>query len=565
MNCSKCGQDNKPNALYCEKCGAELEVRSPRPVLLTEDGTKPVFVPLAFSDTQSAAEQPYVSVNRDPSPKNLRMDELRPLPVSRTSKSHKKLWIVLTVIVIVLALVGGLGFAFRMDIIRTIAPEKYLQLSLVRTLTGSKNEASQILDLSKYSGKAVSHEFSVDADLGSAEGTLMYDSESEQALLDISASAEGNEYNDNQLYISPDLIAFSIPDVITDTDYLTIDPATFAADSKEMGWDEYTSSLDLEEFIQTLFGKSEAKDKDSQLTSEITDLCITLRKSAVFSADGSVEEEISGKKITLDEMTYTISQKDINYFYQDCLAIYKKEFINTMDQSVAGGLPQETREQFDEVFDGLISIKIRDDLVIHYYIDKDGYTRKISTEDFEIYNDSADADVQDTATLGFAIVFGSGTRPADSIDVTLRLDSQDESFAADIKYETSYINDVYKNSTSIVCSDNSDEPSKISMSADTEWDTKDTNGDNFSIDLKIKDDTGTIGAVVITGALTDDEKETSLSDASIEITDADGTSTTIDFSYKITIIDPSEISIDTSDSTSLFEYEPFTADLADSI
>ena len=574
MNCDKCGQDNKPNALYCEKCGAELEVRAPRPVLLTEDGTKPVFVPLAFSDTQNTAEQPNVSANRDPSPKNSRMDELRPLPVSRTSKthtmsrtskSHKKLWIVLTVIVIILALVGGLGFAYRMDIIRTIAPEKYLQLSLVRTLTGSKNEASQILDLSKYSGKAVSHVFSVDTDQGSAEGTLMYDSDSEQALLNISASADGTDYNDNQLYISPDLIAFSMPDLITDTDYLTIDPATFAADCKKMGWDEYTSSIDLEEFIQTLFGKSEAKDTDSQLTSKITDLCSTLSKSAVFSADGSVEEEIGGKKITLDEMTYTFPQKDINYFYQDCLAIYKKEFINTMDQSVAGGLPQETQEQLDEVFDGLISIKIRDDLVIHYYIDKDGYTRKISTEDFEIYNDSADADAQDTATLGFDMVFGSGTRPADSIDVTLRLDSQDESLVADIKYETSYINGVYKNSTSIVCSDESDEPSEITMSADMEWDTKDTNGDNLSIDLKIKNDTGTIGAVVITGALTDDEKETSLSDAVIEITDADGAATAIDFSYKITIIDPSEISIDTSDSTSLFEYEPFTANLADSI
>jgi len=565
MNCGKCGQDNKPNALYCEKCGAELEVRSPRPVLLTEDGTKPVFVPMAFSDTQSAAEQLNVSVNNDPSPKNSRTEELRPLPKSRTSKSHKKLWIVLTVIVIVLALVGGLGFAFRMDIIRMVAPEKYLQLSLVRTLTGSKSEESKILDLSKYSDKAVSHEFSVDTDQGSAEGTLMYDSESEQALLDISASAEGTEYNDNQLYISPDLIAFSMPDLITDTDYLTIDPATFAADCKEMGWNEYTSSLDLEGFIQTLFGKSEAKDTDSQLTSKITDLCSTLSKSAVFSADGSVEEEIGGKKITLDEMTYTFPQKDINYFYQDCLAIYKKEFINTMDQSVAGGLPQETQEKLDEVFDGLISIKIRDDLVIHYYIDKDGYTRKISTEDFEIYNDSADADASNTVTFGFEMVFGGAVHPVDKLEGILRTESEGVTGEADFTYETTYINDIYKSTASVVVIEDTDETPKSSISADIEWDTKDTKGENLSIDLELEDYTGGSSSFVITGNLTDDDKSTSLSDAVIEITDADGNTTAIDFSYKITIIDPSEISIDTSDSMSLFEYKPFTADLADSI
>jgi len=564
MDCSKCGQDNKPNALYCEKCGAELTVRSQRPVLLTEDGEKPVFVPLSYSDTINAPEASHSSAPEAPSGSSSHTEELRPLPKSRTSKFHKKLWIVLTAFVIVLALVGGLGFAFRLEVIRTIAPEKYLQMSLARTVAGSKSEASDILDLSKYSGKAVSHEFSVDTDQGSAEGSLLYDSKSEQALLDISAAADGTEYNGNQLYISPDLIAFSVPDLINDTDYLTIDPSTFADDCEEMGWGEYTSSFDLEGFIQTLFGKSDISDKDTQLAKDIADLGVNLQKSAVFSSDGSAQEKINGKDMTLDEMTYTIPEENVNEFYQGCISIYKEEIISNMDKIAAGSLSSDVEDQLNETFDGLTSLKIRDDLVIHYYIDKDGYTRKISIDDFEMYDDSADADASDSGTFGYEMIFGGTVRPTDTIAVTLRMESEGVSSEAVLNYETSYQNGIYASSTSLAFSEDTDDAQKFYMSCDIEWDTKDTKGENLSIDLEMEDDAGATDSVVITGTLTDDDKATSLSDAAMEITDADGNSTAIDFSYKLAIIDPSGISIDTSDSTSLFEYEPFIANVTGS-
>jgi len=63
--------------------------------------------------------------------------------------------------------------------------------------------------------------------------------------------------------------------------------------------------------------------------------------------------------------------------------------------------------------------------------------------------------------------------------------------------------------------------------------------------------------MTLTGKLTDTAKEISLSDATLEMTDAYGETTQIDFDYAFKIITAAEISVDTSDSIPLLEYEPF--------
>jgi len=70
-------------------------------------------------------------------------------PESRPVKSHRKLWIVLGSFAAVLILIGGMGFLFRLKIVKAIVPEKYLYMSLGRTLASSNKENLDILDISR--------------------------------------------------------------------------------------------------------------------------------------------------------------------------------------------------------------------------------------------------------------------------------------------------------------------------------------------------------------------------------------------------------------------------------
>jgi len=67
----------------------------------------------------------------------------------------------------------------------------------------------------------VSHTFSGEADGSSIEGSLKYDKKNEKALLDLSVTEAGESYEDMQLYITPDLMAVSLPDFVKDVDYLS--------------------------------------------------------------------------------------------------------------------------------------------------------------------------------------------------------------------------------------------------------------------------------------------------------------------------------------------------------
>lgn len=145
-----------------------------------------------------------------------------------------------------------------------------------------------------------------------------------KALLDISVAPD-EIIHSNQLYISPDLIAFSMPGLISDTDYLTIDPATFTDEWTAKGLDEDMLLMDLQEYVHTIFGKKDGDEINSQLASQISDLFADLSQRAVFSEDGTVEDSISGTNYKMDIMTYTFSEDDVNDFYQELLSVIKKD------------------------------------------------------------------------------------------------------------------------------------------------------------------------------------------------------------------------------------------------
>ena len=554
MNCKKCGSDNIPEAAFCGKCGSELSSFEAAPFFQKEEDVKPIFKPLDTSSELDASAVTDASPAHDasetsvPTNNNSSIAGLRTLPRDNKAKSHKALWITLTSIVIVLALAGGLGFAFRMQIMKSVAPEKYLQLSLVKTFAGAQSESEDMLGLSKFVGKAASHDFLVETDEGSAEGSWKYDSANEKALLDVSIADGEESYVNNKLYLSPELIALSIPDLITETDYITVNPATFVEEWEAKGLDEDMPSMDLEEYVHTIFGKNEVDKNDSQLTSQIADIFTDLTQRAMFSEDGTVDDRINGTDYKMDVMTYMFSEDDVNDFYQELLSIIK-ENASSGEDLVSTGTSAVIGENTDYIYDALADLEVNGDVVIHYFIDQDGNIRKISADDFEITYEESDT------TFGFEIEFGDAVNPTDDMSAVITIEADGDTGEITLDSESSYEDGMYTGSIDLAMGSD-DHPEAITISYDVEWDKKDTSGENLDSQIKV-DYEGDKIKMTLVGTLTTNDKDTSLSDAVFEYTGEDGESTSVDLSYSVTLIDPSEITVDTTDSIPLLEYEPF--------
>jgi len=536
MFCEKCGSDNLEDAKFCRTCGEPLTQK-------TDVGYIPVFKPLSESNNESvepaaeSGQQPDANLAQRPAAVSMPLTAV----VLPKKKSSKKLLIILTSVLLVLAIVCAAGFLLRNQIMKMVMPEQYLQMSLARSVAQSQNGAGQLLDFSQYATGAVKHEFTFEqsdeySDF-SVDGNYMYDAASEKALLDVSIESSGVSLNDNILYISGDQIALSMPSQITDTDFLTIDPATFDKEWKDKGYDELAAIPDLQKLIKTFFGKTEegttvnASDMNDDFMKYLTD-------EAEFSADGTVTENIGGVDRKLDVMKYTIPKSSANKSIQSLIDGIRDEMTKAAEDTTLG---------VSDYFDVLESIKIKDDVTIDFYIDQDGYISRIEVEEVEI---AANGEIGE---IGF--VFDTWRDDGTTYTSTeITSDSGSESSTLIIDSETALKDGVYTFSCELSSPEAS---SDTTISFDMEWDTKDKKGENLSI--VFEEDTGYSSyEATLAGNLVEDKSKISLSDATIELTSGSDSVYTIDLSYSLSKIDASEITVDTSDSTPLLSYQPFT-------
>lgn len=538
MYCSKCGWNNMEDAKNCSKCSTALIPVTADQDFSQEENIIPIFKPM--TNPEFISPEYYESLKKD----------FSNTPVAQPAKSHKKLCIVLGSLAAALILFGSMGFLFRMKIVKAIAPEKYLYMSLGRTLASSNKENLNILDISKFYEQPVSQTFSGEADGSSIEGLLKYDKKNEKALLDLSVAEAGESYGDMQLYISHDLLAVSLPDFVKDVDYLTADPDTFADEWAAQGLDEYAAMPDLQKMVDSIFGKIDEKDINTELNTYSEKDWQDFYKNAEFKVEGSAEERIGGVKQQLDVMSYTIPRDDVNDMIQ--------EFFRGMEDSMLGDESDKFGEYQDQIasaFDEISKLEVTDDLVIRFYIDQDGYARKIVVDDFELGVDDT------TVNTGIDIEIWKDKSSTDNISIVISGESDGSTAELDLDWATFYSKGVYEGEFNLEASSD-DSSDSLVFSMDSRWDKEDTSGENLEINLSFGDNNDSQD-MTLTGRLTDTAKEISLSDAVLEISDAYGDMTQIDFDYAIQIIPAEEISVDTSDSIPLLEYEPFMKGLKD--
>lgn len=501
MICSKCGWDNKPEVQFCRHCDAHL---------------------LPASVAKNA----------------LRGN------IGRPANSQKGLWIALGSTVLFLVLAAGLVFLFRLQIMKTLMPEEYLQLSVARTVSSLLENEPSVFDLSRYSGEPALHTFDVDADFVNLVGSYKCDNEKEKALLDVDVAADWANFGSLKLFISPDLLALSIPDLIWDVDYLTADPATFADKWDEQGLDEYSSVPDLEKMIHSLFGKSVDDDNNVIPQKDAGVILKDLYAKADFTVNGSVKESVGGEKMHLDIMTYTFSEAAVNTAYKQYVSLLRDRLFVSSNLGI-----KNYSDQIESILDELEVLKVKGDVALRFYIDKDIHVRKIVADKFIVTWDDMETD----CALGIDLVkIGPSI---EDISALISTETAGVTGSANIVWQSSYSYGVYTGSLTAEGEAIAD-MNAFSFSADAVWNSKDKVKENLIISLLAEDSINNVD-MKLKGILKDQEKETSLSASTFEMKDKAGKTAKINFDYAVKTISASEIEVDTSDSTPLLEYQPF--------
>lgn len=503
MFCDTCGNNNLTDAQFCKNCGRPIardishepsfQKDENHTTVLTSEDTPEIFSQVHHTNSDNWMNDPVQYTPADPRTMKTK---------SKTNgKSKKKVWITLTCVLLSLILLGSLGFVFRLKILKMISPEKYLQLVMVRTLSLAEKEQASILNLNKYDGNMVSQVFSFEVDEMNIDGSLTYDSDKDESLIDVSVDDGTNTYEDNQLYLSPSTIAIAIPDVVADTDYLTLD----------MG----------------------------NIKSVLTERQI----DKVFSVDQPVDEKIGGQSMHLNMMTYTFSESDINDYCNNYIETFKDAFSNpdVQDTNYTGNM--------DYFFEVLNNIDVKDDVEIHLYIDKNDYIRKIVLDNLTVSGDNFDA------TCDMEVLFEGTHNPTDTISILISSECGGETYEIDLNREENYNDGIYSEVIELEAS-GSRFVESFTLSADVKWDKNKESGENLELQMNGGTENNTNYAN-LTGTLIDSNEETYIDNAILVITDSYGSEKTISFDTSIKNISKADISFDSNDSIPLMEYKPF--------
>ena len=309
-------------------------------------------------------------------------------------------------VIIVAAVVIFSGGGSRPGVIdgvsRTDNPEAYLQKSLA--LSGLDAQGSYMeamiefspFNLERFSGRPVEHRLAVNVDelydfwgpsefMGAnGEIRIAVDEEAGNALMGVDIGMSGLTFKDNQLFISEDMIALSIPDLYTRHQYISINPGTFFRDwaGSELGAMFPLSPSDIAEFesmlpmltsMVELFDASAMEAFMEAYYAQIVKMSDALMTSGTFLDEGDVEITVSDRTFTAAKLGYHVSEEAMNALMQEFMEMYVEMmraymggFINAVAE-LDGSIT--TDEIWDELLAAMDSIRFPDGITHYYYVD----------------------------------------------------------------------------------------------------------------------------------------------------------------------------------------------------
>lgn len=336
-------------------------------------------------------------------------------------------------IILLSAVVLGclIGFIFRNDIIKAASPETYLKLAIANTAKNvypsSKqntppNEQNLSLKINKIDGNLG---LTYNDALERVTLNLLTQTDAAQKKMNMNFSMVSDkfEFKDNELYVSPDIVAIKSPYFYSEHEYISVDPSAFR-----------------EEFLKII-------DK--------------LTKNMTFSNSGKTETSLNKQTVTLDKMSYTVSKEKANEIFQDC--------INIMKNKAEGN------------FDFLEKVNFTDDLSANFYINKKQQVVKIEIDEFQIsvYSDKYEQDL--TASFGFYAEFFGDKSLADGLNLSINAKSGTDNFTVAFSRKSNSDKNILSDNNIIFFKSGNIIMSKLTW--DNRFELKNETGDNFKTNI----------------------------------------------------------------------------------
>ncbi|MDE7478712.1 MAG: hypothetical protein K2M91_12340 [Lachnospiraceae bacterium] len=275
------------------------------------------------------------------------------------------------------------------------------------------------------------------------------------ASYDVSAGTYGINMSIGNIVAADNTLYVSVPLVFHDEVY-SIDLTHLGRDFNNSAWSSLINETLPDDYSITLFDNTKATDifKSAGEESELYRIINKRSKAAAgsvqyetidekraFTLDGT-SAEYGGVQVTIDRDTYNAMMEGIGNdilvsdFYADFLNGYQMSYGVDLDLF---------RENFDNLVKEMFGLRIEQDAVINFYLDKTGRIVNISTpEDIEVSSQYSDIEY-----VAVDINFSGKERTLDTIEGGMYVQTGDEILFLGISRNASIEDDYYNEDLTI--------------------------------------------------------------------------------------------------------------------
>lgn len=403
------------------------------------------------------------------------------MPVNPKLKKSKKSGIVITVAVVLVTAAVAIAAVFAYKKLAQ-SPEVKLAkgfANMTTELEAGKNPVLKELDYSKVMEKLYTEPMSIDAsfnmtmpaeydEMGTIGMDIRADYEVPEKKLD--SSAKLSVYNVELVKLDMTVIQnrlfIGLPEMLENNYFLNMD--ALGKDYNASVWKDMLGMEVEEDFSYDMFANYEtpvagdAYDKDLQ---QLTEAWKAVAGNAVIkNSDNVFEVERDGKTVSCKGISVTIPADAFNegiratkmYFMN---GEFKEGFIQGF-QGYMAGAGADAESAYNELLDQVFGIRVKDDIVLCIYMDKQDKIVRIETDDAITFSDVVDS-------MQFTFDFTGAKRTIDEVEGTVKIKTENNEIKTTISSNTVLTDDETKNEWDVTF-ENADSE-KISFDYTCEW------------------------------------------------------------------------------------------------
>lgn len=282
-----------------------------------------------------------------------------------------------------------------------------------------------------------------------------------RAEYELSAGAYGFSMNVGNMIAADNILYLSIP-MVFQNDVYSLELTNLGRDFNSSAWSSLMNETIPEDYSLTLFEDGDVDGGDGE-ESELERIFRkqgsvnadsvkyeTIEQKRAFTFDGTAME-YGGVRVTMDKDAYNQSMEAVK---RDILASDFYEELMRGYQTTYTGDFEAFREEMDYVVEQLFGLRLEQDFVLDFYLDRKGRIVNISTPE-DIAVSGQDIDIE---TLAVDVDFAGTERTLDSIEGGIYVQAGDEILYMGISRTADITQDYYsENLTLYMQESNSDD------------------------------------------------------------------------------------------------------------